>query len=121
MDVDAEPAPEDVAMNGISHPPPPDPIIKTDKSSISIQNSVSHDPESCNTIQESHNHDPTSFDQNSTWPGQYTGPASGFLQENPKIVSYAQDTPRIASLPMNPGRTIYSQQLPNRSENGLNR
>ncbi|KAH7885385.1 hypothetical protein F5I97DRAFT_1937606 [Phlebopus sp. FC_14] len=51
-----------------------------------------------------HNSPPHPF--NPGWSGQYTGPASGFLQESQSAFG------RIAQ---NPGRTIYSQQ--SRSEN----
>lgn len=36
-----------------------------------------------------------------SWPGQYTGPASGFLQDPSRAWTYVKQ---------NPGRTIYSQQ-----------
>ncbi|EIW80965.1 hypothetical protein CONPUDRAFT_137091 [Coniophora puteana RWD-64-598 SS2] len=45
----------------------------------------------------------------SGWAGQYTGPASGFIQDS---------SGGFAGVPQNPGRTIYSQQWP---ENGLYR
>ncbi|KAI6044785.1 hypothetical protein EDC04DRAFT_3137558 [Pisolithus marmoratus] len=41
-----------------------------------------------------------------SWPGQYTGPASGFLQDPSHAWTYVKQ---------NPGRTIYSQQ--SRAEN----
>jgi hypothetical protein len=51
-------------------------------------------------------HQPTFHPQDGTpasWPGQYTGPASGFLQPHAPHGPYGH-------IPHNPGRTIYSPQ-----------
>ncbi|KIJ64437.1 hypothetical protein HYDPIDRAFT_28381 [Hydnomerulius pinastri MD-312] len=55
-----------------------------------------------------HGSTPQSF--NPSWPGQFTGPASGFLQDPQSA---------FGRMAQNPGRTIYSQQP--RSENGVYR
>ncbi|KAF8195362.1 hypothetical protein BJ912DRAFT_1056618 [Pholiota molesta] len=101
------------SRNGISSssaPSLPPPMLNGHPSSLIQSQAPQYTPEGGYDIDSIHSppRDPNSRSQTPpygpggpTWPGQFTGPASGFL--------HAPAAPYAGAGPQNPGRTIYSQ------------